>query len=64
MEDFDKVHGIQYLSGGEDDEEGTTCFVQGRPEYCVGRLPCGHHFHPVAVLCHMVVNGMSCPMCR
>ena len=41
-----------------------NCFVEDVPEYCVWRLPCGHHFHPVAVLCHMVVNGMNCPVCR
>ena len=56
MEDFDQVQ-VEYLPEG-------ASFVQGSPEYCVGRLPCGHHFHPIAVLCHMVINGMKCPVCR
>ncbi len=67
MEEFDKVQVSELLplaSGMGSCSSCCNCFVLDRPEYCVGRLPCGHHFHPVAVLCHMVVNGMKCPVCR
>jgi hypothetical protein len=57
MEEFDKVDVPEYLPPG-------SCFVRDTPEYCVGKLPCGHLFHPVALICHMVVNGMTCPICR
>lgn len=56
MEEFDKAS-VDYFP--ED-----VCFVEGKPEYCVGRLPCGHRFHALSILYHLVVNGMTCPVCR
>lgn len=56
MEDFDKAT--------VDSLKEDACFVEGRPEFCVGKLPCGHRFHAVSILYHMVINGMSCPVCR
>ena len=72
LEEFDKVDVDEFLPPSQKvqnkdkncNSDSTQCFVQGKPEYCVGWLPCGHHFHPVAVLCHMMVNGMRCPVCR
>ena len=43
--------------------EGTT-FFEGEPSLCVATLPCRHRFHAVAVLFHMAVSSMNCPLCR
>ena len=56
MEDFDEAY-VENLHQG-------ACFVQGKPQFCVATLQCGHRFHALSILYHMVVNGMSCPVCR
>lgn len=56
MEEFDKA-GLDFLPPG-------TCFVDGRPDLCVGSLPCGHRFSPMAIVYHMCISGMQCPVCR
>lgn len=59
MEDFDKAR-LEFMDPSGDH----SCFVQGRPELCVGTLPCGHRFCPSAVVYHMCISGMQCPVCR
>lgn len=56
MEDFDRAC-LDFLEPG-------TCFVEERPELCVGTLPCGHRFCPAAIVYHMCISGMQCPVCR
>jgi hypothetical protein len=56
MEEFDKAC-LDFLPEG-------SCFVEGNPELCVGILPCGHKFSPMAVVYHMCISGMQCPVCR
>jgi len=42
-----------------------TCFVPEHPELCVGTLrECGHRFSPMAIVYHMCLSGMQCPVCR
>lgn len=41
-----------------------TCFLEGRPDLCVGTLQCGHRFCPSAIVYHMCISGMQCPVCR
>jgi hypothetical protein len=41
-----------------------SCFVEGKPELCIGTLPCGHRFHALALVCHMAFCSMTCPICR
>lgn len=38
--------------------------VRSKPELCVARLPCGHCAGAVPLMYHMLVSGMSCPLCR
>lgn len=57
MEDFDKAC-LDFVPAG-------TCFVDGCPELCVGTLQeCGHRFSPMAIVYHMCMSGMQCPVCR
>lgn len=57
VEDFDKAQ-LEFLPPN-------TSFVEDRPELCVATLEeCGHSFFPLAILFHMLVSGMQCPMCR
>jgi hypothetical protein len=56
MEVFDKAR-VEFLP--ED-----TCLFEGRPELCVGMLPCGHMFHSISIIFHMALSGMRCPVCR
>lgn len=56
MEDFDKAC-VEHMPAD-------LCFLEGKPQYCVGRLPCGHRFHAVSIIYHACVNGMQCPVCR
>jgi hypothetical protein len=43
--------------------EGTS-FFEAEPSLCVAVLPCRHRFHAIAVLFHMAVSSMNCPLCR
>ena len=54
MDDFDKAR-VDFLP--ED-----ACFIEGRPEFCVATLPCGHRFHSLSILCHVVLSCMRCPV--
>ncbi len=56
MDEFNKAS-VENLHEG-------ACFVEGKPEFCVATLPCGHRFHALSILYHMVINGMKCPVCR
>ena len=56
MEDFDEAH-LEFLDKG-------ICFVEGSPQLCVATLPCGHRFCPAAIVYHMCISGMQCPVCR
>lgn len=62
VEDFDKV---ATTAASMDFVPTGTCFVEGHPELCVGTLKeCGHRFSPIAILYHMCLSGMQCPVCR
>jgi hypothetical protein len=62
MEEFDKAGSFFY---SEDFVPDGTCFVQGRPDLCVATLKeCGHRFTPMAIVYHMCLSGMQCPVCR
>ena len=58
MDEFDKasVPSLKDMS--------TECLISGRPDLCIGKLPCGHRFHAVSIIYHMAMNGMKCPVCR
>lgn len=59
MEEFDKAF-VPAICNGPDE----CPFVEGVPELCIGKLPCGHRFHAVSLIYHMATNGMKCPVCR
>ena len=56
LEEFDRAS-VDFLP--ED-----ACFLKGRKDLCVGKLPCGHRFHALSILSHMVLTSMKCPICR
>lgn len=63
MEEFDSTQVVagscmEFVPAG-------TCFVEGRPDLCVATLKeCGHRFRPMAIVYHMCLTGMQCPVCR
>jgi hypothetical protein len=59
MEEFDKAFVPSICNGPEE-----CPFVEGRPDICIGVLPCWHKFHAVSLIYHMATNGMRCPVCR
>jgi hypothetical protein len=59
MEEFDKAFVPSICNWPEE-----CSFVEGRPDICIGVLPCGHKFHAVSLIYHMATNGMRCPVCR
>lgn len=62
MEEFDSP---TVASSLEDFLPPGSCFVEGCPQLCVGMLlPCGHKFSPLAIVYHMCISGMQCPVCR
>lgn len=39
-------------------------FIKNRKELCAAKLPCGHLVSIMPLVYHMIVTGMTCPMCR
>ena len=67
LEEFEKLAVTSSDGGGcmIDFVPPGTCFVPGHPELCVGTLKeCGHRFSPMAIVYHMCLSGMQCPVCR
>lgn len=44
--------------------EDCPSFYEHLPNFCIGRLPCGHHFSLTGIARSFALSDMRCPVCR